>query len=407
MNDKTTLTQELNENNEPMATTLSEKSRRWQLALGVNDEQQPPLSNRDERLSGALSALYGSDNSNKQGRGSLSRSAPKVSKWLGDIREFFPTPVVQVVQKDAFERLGLKEMLMEPEFLSAIEADVHLIADLISLRSIMPEKTIETARQVIEKVVKELMDKLEQKTSEAIRGALNKSKRSFKPRFNDIDWPRTIHANLRHYQPEYKTIVPEKLIGFMRQQRRLADLDEVVLCVDQSGSMATSVVYSSIFAAVMASIPAVKTKLICFDTSVVDLTEDLTDPVSVLFGIQLGGGTDINQAIAYCEKQIEQPTKTHLLLISDLYEGGDEVQLKQRVAQLVKQGVNVITLLALSDDGRPAYDAQMAAEFATLGSPVFACTPEQFPDLMATALKREDIMLWAADQDIKAIRPLE
>ncbi|MBH0055407.1 VWA domain-containing protein [Pseudoalteromonas sp. SWXJZ94C] len=407
MNDKTTLTQELNENNEPMATTLSEKSRRWQLALGVNDEQQPPLSNRDERLSGALSALYGSDDSKKQGRGSLSRSAPKVSKWLGDIREFFPTPVVQVVQKDAFERLGLKEMLMEPEFLSAIEADVHLIADLISLRSIMPEKTIETARQVIEKVVKELMDKLEQKTSEAIRGALNKSKRSFRPRFNDIDWPRTIHANLRHYQPEYKTIVPEKLIGFMRQQRRLADLDEVVLCVDQSGSMATSVVYSSIFAAVMASIPAVKTKLICFDTSVVDLTEDLTDPVSVLFGIQLGGGTDINQAIAYCEKQIEQPTKTHLLLISDLYEGGDEVQLKQRVAQLVKQGVNVITLLALSDDGRPAYDAQMAAEFATLGSPVFACTPEQFPDLMATALKREDIMLWAADQDIKAIRPLE
>ena len=407
MNDKATSTQKVNENKELMETTLSEKSRRWQLALGVNDEQQPPLSHRDERLSGALSALYGSDNSNNKSRGSLGRSAPKVSKWLGDIREFFPTPVVQVVQKDAFERLGLKEMLMEPEFLLAIEADVHLIADLISLRSIMPEKTIETARQVIEKVVKELMDKLEQKTSEAIRGALNKSKRSFKPRFNDIDWPRTIHANLRHYQPEFKTIVPEKLIGFMRQQRRLADLDEVILCVDQSGSMATSVVYSSIFAAVMASIPAVKTKLICFDTTVVDLTEDLADPVSVLFGIQLGGGTDINQAIGYCEKQIEQPTKTHLLLISDLYEGGDESQLKQRVAQLVKQGVNVITLLALSDDGRPSYDAQMAAEFATLGSPVFACTPEQFPDLMATALKREDVMSWAADQDIKAIRPLD
>lgn len=407
MNDKATSTPKVNENKELMETTLSEKSRRWQLALGVNDEQQPPLSHRDERLSGALSALYGSDNSNNKSRGSLGRSAPKVSKWLGDIREFFPTPVVQVVQKDAFERLGLKEMLMEPEFLLAIEADVHLIADLISLRSIMPEKTIETARQVIEKVVKELMDKLEQKTSEAIRGALNKSKRSFKPRFNDIDWPRTIHANLRHYQPEFKTIVPEKLIGFMRQQRRLADLDEVILCVDQSGSMATSVVYSSIFAAVMASIPAVKTKLICFDTNVVDLTEDLADPVSVLFGIQLGGGTDINQAIGYCEKQIEQPTKTHLLLISDLYEGGDESQLKRRVAQLVKQGVNVITLLALSDDGRPSYDAQMAAEFATLGSPVFACTPEQFPDLMATALKREDVMSWAADEDIKAIRPLD
>ncbi|MCE0558966.1 MULTISPECIES: VWA domain-containing protein [unclassified Motilimonas] len=384
-----------------------EKSRRWRLALGVDDEQQQALSERDQRLSGALSALYGEDPQKSSGRGSLGRSAPKVSKWLGDIREFFPAPVVQVVQRDAFERLGLKEMLMEPEFLAAIEADVHLIADLISLRSVMPEKTIDTARQVIEKVVNELLAKLEQKTSEAIRGAVNKSKRSFRPRFNDIDWHRTIHANLRHYQREYNTVVPEKLIGFMRQQRRLADLDEVILCVDQSGSMATSVVYSSIFAAVMASIPAVKTKLICFDTSIVDLTEELADPVSVLFGVQLGGGTDINQAIAYCENQIEQPSKTHLLLISDLYEGGNETELKQRIAQLIKQDVNVITLLALSDDGRPAYDAEMASEFATLGSPVFACTPDQFPDLMATALKREDVLAWAADQDIKAIRPTE
>ena len=407
MNDKTTLTEPNSVTEQSSTTLIDEKSRRWQLALGVDDDQQGTLNDRDKRLSGALSALYNAEQSTARGRGSLSRSAPKISKWLGDIREFFPVPIVQVVQRDAFERLGLKEMLMEPEFLAAIEADVHLVADLVSLRSVMPEKTLDTARHVIEKVVNQLLAKLEQKTTEAIRGAVNKSKRSFRPRFSDIDWPRTINANLRHYQPKYNTIVPEKLIGFMRQQRRLADLDEVILCVDQSGSMATSVVYSSIFAAVMASIPAVKTKLICFDTSILDLTEDLADPVSVLFGVQLGGGTDINQAIAYCEKQIEHPSKTHLLLISDLYEGGDASQLKQRIAQLIKQDVNVITLLALSDDGRPAYDSDMASEFATLGSPVFACTPDQFPDLMATALKREDVMAWAAEQDIKAIRPHE
>lgn len=388
---------------EDVMETAQQKDRRWRLVLGAEADESSNMSDSDRRLSSALTALYGGEEGEK-GRGGLSRSAPKVSKWLGDIREFFPSSVVQVVQKDAFDRLGLKEMLMEPEFLAAIEADVHLVADLVSLRSVMPEKTVDTARQVIQKVVDELMQRLEQKTAESIRGAINKSKKTFRPRFNDIDWHRTIYANLRHYQHEFKTIVPEKLIGFMRQQRRIVDLDNVILCVDQSGSMATSVVYSSIFAAVMASIPAVKTQLVCFDTAVIDMTEELEDPVSVLFGVQLGGGTDINQAVAYCEDKIEQPSKTHLILITDLYEGGNADELKARVANLIKQDVNVITLLALSDDGKPSYDSQMAADFAAIGSPVFACTPDQFPELMATALKREDVLAWAADQDIKTVR---
>lgn len=379
--------------------------RRWQLVLG--DEEAKLTSESDKRMNAALNALYLNHPKSSGGvgrRGGLGKSAPTVSKWLGDIRTYFPSGVVQLIQKDAFERLGLKEMLMEPEFLAAIEADVHLVADLISLRSVMPEKTIETARQVIQKVVDELMKRLESKTSEAIRGAINKSKKTHRPRFSDIDWHRTIAANLRHYQPEHKTIVPETLIGFMRQNRRLVDLDEVVLCVDQSGSMAPSVVYSSIFAAVMASLPGVKVRLVCFDTAIFDLTDELQDPVQVLFGVQLGGGTDINQAIAYCESKIEQPSKTHLILISDLCEGGNSEALKGRVANLIRQGVNVITLLALSDEGKPYYDPRMAADFATIGSPVFACTPDQFPDLMATALKREDIHQWAADLDIKLIR---
>lgn len=382
-----------------------ETARRLHLVFGVDSEDV--LGENDRRLSAALSALYDtpSDTGTSRRRAGLGRSAPKVSRWLGDIREFFPSSVVQIIQRDAFDRLGLKEMLMEPEFLAAIEADVHLVADLMSLRSVMPEKTMETARQVVRKVVDELMQKLERRTAEAIRGAINRSKRTHRPRHNDIDWPRTIAANLRHYQADYQTIVPEKLIGFMRHQRRLADLDEVILCVDQSGSMASSVVYSSIFAAVMASIPAVRTRLVCFDTAIVDLTDDLADPVSVLFGIQLGGGTDINQAIAYCEKQIERPGKTHLILVTDLYEGGNASELRQRVAGLIRQNVNVITLLALSDEGRPGYDHAMAASFAALGSPVFACTPDQFPDLMAAALRREDVLAWAAGQDIKAVRP--
>lgn len=383
-----------------------ERSRRWTLALGAEPEDgEAPLSDSDRRMSEALTALYGDgDEGAKKGKGGLGGSAPRVAKWLGDIREFFPAPVVQVIQKDAFELKGLRQMLLEPEFLATVEADVNLVADLVALRSVMPEKTRETARIVIAKVVAELMERLERKTAEAVRGALDRSKRTFRPRFADIDWPRTIHANLRHYQAEHRTIVPEKLIGFMRQQRRIVDLDEVVLCVDQSGSMAPSVVYASIFAAVMASLPVVATKLVCFDTAIVDLTEELADPVEVLFGIQLGGGTDINRAVAYCEDRIERPSKAHLILITDLYEGGDATALVERLARLQAIGVNVIVLLALTDTGRPAYDPALSGKVAALGVPVFACTPDQFPDLMATALRRDDIAAWAADQDIKLIR---
>lgn len=378
---------------------MSERKRRWTLALGGDDSAL--TADADLRMSRALDALYDEDQPKSAG---LGNSAPRVSRWLGDIRAFFPAPVVQVIQKDAFDRKGLRQMLLQPEFLATVEADVHLVADLISLRKVMPDQTIDTARQVIAKVVADLLERLESRTAEAIRGALDRSQRTSRPRFADIDWPRTITANLRHYQPELRTVIPERLIGHQRRRRRLADLDEVVLCVDQSGSMATSVVYSSIFAAVLASIPAVRTRLVCFDTAIVDLTEDLADPVQVLFGVQLGGGTDINRAIAYCEQQIAQPSKTHLVLVSDLYEGGDAAELLGRIGRLVGLGVNVIALLALTDTGRSAYDPRNAEAFAALGVPVFACTPDQFPALMAAALRREGIAAWAATQDIKLAR---
>ncbi len=382
-----------------------ERMRRWQLAVGdegAGADAANALSDRDRRLSAALSALYGTEP--KKGKGGLGASAPRVARWLGDIREFFPSSLVQVIQKDAFERLNLKSLLMEPEFLETLEADVHLVADLMSLRSAIPEKTKGTARMVVQKVVDDLMKRLRHRTVETLRGALDRQRRTRRPRHADVDWPRTIGANLRHYQAEHRTIVPETLIGFARKSRTRADLDHVILCVDQSGSMAPSVVYASIFAAVMASLPVISTKLVCFDTAIIDLTEQLADPVEVLFGVQLGGGTDINAALAYCEGRIEQPGKTHLVLISDLYEGGNAKDMLARVATLKQSGVNVIVLLALSDQGKPAYDANHAGLIAAMGCPVFACTPDQFPDLMATALARQDVAQWAAANDIAVVR---
>ncbi len=379
----------------------TERLRRWQLAVGAEDDEAG-LSPEDRRLSQALGALY--DGDAKSRKGGLGASAPRVARWLGDVRAFFPASVVQVIQKDAFERLQLRALLTDPDFLATIEPDVHLLADLMSLRSAIPAEAKDAARQVVARVVEDLMQRLRHRTTATLRGALDRRRRIRRPRQGDIDWARTIGANLRHYQAAHRTVVPETLVGFSRRSRRGADADHVVLCVDQSGSMAPSVIYASIFAAVMASLPALRTSLVCFDTAIVDLTEQLTDPVDVLFGLQLGGGTDINAALAYCEGRIDRPAGTHLVLISDLFEGGNAEEMLARVARLKQAGVNVIVLLALSDQGQPGYDTRHAGRIAAMDCPVFACTPEHFPALMAAALMRQDVHQWAAENEIATIR---
>ena len=373
-----------------------ERLRRWRLVLGGNAAEGTgiALSQADQQLDRTLGALYNAQDEEESRSGGLGASAPRVARWLGDIREYFPAAVVRVMQKDALERLNLTQMLLEPELLQAVEPDVHLVATLLSLNKIMPERTRATARQVVRQVVQALERKLRRKTEQAILGSLNRAARNNRrPKLREIDWDRTIRANLKHYQPAYRTIVPERRLGYGRRQSRLRD---IILCVDQSGSMATSVVYAGIFGAVMASLRAVRTQMIVFDTAVVDLTANLQDPVELLFGTQLGGGTDIAAALAYCAGQVTRPSETILLLITDLYEGGNAQEMIRRAAALVASGVQVITLLALSDSGRPSYDAKHAQALTALGIPCFACTPDAFPDLMAAAINRQDLHQWAA-----------
>jgi Mg-chelatase subunit ChlD len=305
------------------------------------------------------------------------------------------------MQQDALERLGLTQMLLEPEMLQEVEPDVHLVATLLSLSRVMPNKTKDTARMVVRKVVDELERRLANPLRQAVTGSLNRSVKNVRPRQNEINWDHTIRANLKHYQPDYKTIIPEKRIGF---GRRTASARDIILCVDQSGSMATSVVYSSIMAAVLASIGSVRTSLVVFDTAVVDLTELLEDPVEVLFGTQLGGGTDINRAVAYSQNLVRQPHDTIFVLITDLFEGGNAEQLIKRCASMVSSGIQIITLLALDDKGAPVFDQQLAGKLSTLGIPCFACTPDVFPDLMAATIERRNINQWAAERNIVVAR---
>ena len=369
--------------------------KRWRLILGGNEADGTgiTLTQEEQRIDQSLEAVYDSDR-----RGGLGSSAPKVSRWLGDIREFFPQTVVQVIQRDAIKRLNITSLLTEKEMLETVVPDVHLVATLMSLSRVIPEKNKDMARQVVRKVVDELLRKLSAPTQQAVTGALNRSARRRNPRYNEIDWKTTITQNLKNYQPEYKTIIPEMRIGYGRKRKAMKD---IILCLDQSGSMGTSVIYSGIFGSVLASIPAVSTRMVVFDTTVVDLTDDLQDPVDLLFGVQLGGGTDIARALTYCQGVITRPQDTVLVLVTDLYEGGDAREMRKKFVSLVNSGVQLIVLPALNDDGAPSYDKSHAEFLANIGVPTFACTPDKFPDLMAAALSKQDIGMWIS-QNIKS-----
>lgn len=389
-----------------------EQLRRWRLILG-KDAQAPldgmcagagggcGLSAGDAEMDAALAAIYDEvpedeDDSPKQRSAGLGSSAPRLAKWLGDIRTYFKEDVVSVIQADAIERKGLTQLLFEPETLKSVQPNIQLVGTLMSLKGRIPERTKETARMVVAAVVEEVKKKLEQRLRQAVLGALNRKEHSPLPSATAIDWKWTIGRNLKNYRPEVGTIVPEKVYFYSRAQR--SNAWTVIVDMDQSGSMADSVVYGAICGSIFASLPALDTHVIAFDTEVVDLTEKCgDDPVDMIFGVQLGGGTDINKSVAYCEQFIKEPKKTLFILITDLFEGGNEAQLVRRMGEMRASGVKAICLLALSDAGAPSYDENLARKLAALGIPCFACTPAKLPDLVEGALRGADLTKLATE----------
>jgi hypothetical protein len=384
---------------------------RWRLILGREAEQglaklagcQGGLLGGDlANLDAALSQIYGGaapqDAGGKRSP-SLAGSAPRLAQWLGDVRSFFAQDVVAVIQRDAIERKGLKQLLFEPETLSQVTPNIELVGTLMSLRGMIPEKTKETARQVVQAVVEEIMKRLRGAVEQAVRGALDRSRHSPMRSLPNMDWARTIRRNLKNYDRERKVVIPDNFHFFARQHRRKEW--NVIVALDQSGSMADSVVYGSVMGAIFASMPALETHMIAFDTEVVDLSEKCHDPVDMLFGIQLGGGTDINRAVSYCQGLVHDPRKTLFILITDLFEGGNERELLRRMEDLVASGVKCVCLLALSDSGVPSHDERLAARFAELGVPSFGCTPNMLPPLLEGAIKGQDLFQLAERCGVK------
>ncbi len=373
----------------------NKNTTRWRLILGADTRAlgNVGLNEQESIMDAALAAIYDGNTSQSGAagkKGGLGPSAPNLAKWLTDVRTFFPQDVVSVIQSDAIERKGLTKVLFEPETLKNVKPDISMVSTLMALKGQIPEKSKDTARQLVKEVVDEIMKRMEQNLRRAVTGALNKKAHSPISNFASTDWKRTINRNLKNYDTKTKRLIPEKFYFFERSQKQKNWT--VILDIDQSGSMADSIIYSSVMGSIFASMPALDTHVVAFDTQVTDLTELCrNDPVDMLFGVQLGGGTDINKSVAYCQDLITNPRKTMFILISDLYEGGVRAGLLRRLSQMHEDGVKVITLLALSDSGRPDYDANLGKEISKLGIACFACSPDKLPELVEAALKGMDL----------------
>ncbi len=384
-------------------TTTIDRHARWRLVLGRTAEEQlaqaagragaPLLGGDLAAMDEALGAIYEIEDERPTDGGprsaGLGKSSLKLAKWLGDIRSYFPTDVVAVIQHDAIERKGLKQLLFEPETLGQVTPSIELVGTLMSLKGLIPERTKQTARMVVRAVVDEIIKKLQSSLENAVRGSLDRSRHAPQRSLPNLDWKRTISSNLRHYVAARKTIIPERFYFWARQHRRKEW--NVIVCMDQSGSMAESVVYGAVTGAILGSMPALETHTVVFDTEVVDLTEHSSDPVDVLFGVQLGGGTDINRAVTYCQGLIHDPAKTLFILITDLFEGGNAAELVRRLEDMADSGVRAMVMLALSDSGVPTYDVNLAKRIRNLGIPCFGCTPALLPEFLSGALKGADL----------------
>lgn len=396
---------------------------RWRLILGKSAEEplssmgdfggKPMLGGDLSELDDALEAIYSDTELTRDewektpGFGphgaSKGRSLPRVAKWLDQIRTFFPKDVVVLLQKDAIERRGLKQLLFEPEIMANIEPSLDLAATVLAMKSMVPERAKDAARNLVSRVVEDVRKRLESQLTQAIRGALQRNRHSPFRSLPNLDWPRTIRRNLHNYQPELGTFIPERLSFFSRQQRR--NQWNIIIAMDQSGSMATSLIYGGIMGAILASIGAVETHVVAFNhEEVVDLTEHCSDPVDLLFGVQLGGAEDYWKATCYCERFMHTPAKTLYVLLADLQDTSPNTsRFLKKMEFLLESGVKGIGLLAISDQGVPSHNEQLAEKLAKMGMPCFGCTPERLPELLAGVLRGSDLKVLASNVASKPV----
>ena len=358
---------------------------RWRLVLGrfARDALPGALDSEQRRIDAALDYLYGREYHGRgmregQRGGSLDPSQITLPHWIAEVRELFPRETVEVIERHALERYQMAELVTDREVLQRIEPSYELLRTILTFKGMMRGEVLEMARRIVRQVVEEIKRRLQGDVRRVMWGKLNRFQHSPLRVAQNFDWRRTMRGNLRHYDPERKRLLVERIHFFSRVERRLPW--HVILAVDQSGSMLDSVIHSTVMAGILAGLPSLRVSLVVFDTSVVDLSGYVDDPAEALMSVQLGGGTDIAGALAYCETLVETPQRTVLVLVTDFFEGGPPAKLVAAVAKLREAGVRVLGLAALDPDANPSYDRQMAERLVAAGAEIAALAPLQLAE---------------------------
>jgi Mg-chelatase subunit ChlD len=370
--------------------------QRWRLVLGDSADGAfggagGVLDPDALAMDAALSWLYGRDRGLsardiRERHGGDEASALTVPDWISEIHRLFPQETIERLERDAIERYEVAEVVTNPQVLERIEPNEVLLQAVLKTKHLMNPEVLALARKLVAEVVRKLVEKLMQKVHQSFAGALDRRRRSPLRIARNLDFRRTLKANLRHWSPSERKIYLEEPHFFART-RRHAQPWQIILLVDQSGSMVSSVIHAAVTAACLWGLPGMRTHLVAFDTAVVDLTRDVTDPVELLMKVQLGGGTDIQQAVAYAGSLIEAPRRAIVVLISDFYEGGSPAQLVQRVRALCEQGTLVLGLAALDEAARPEFDRDVARQLVDVGAEVAALTPGELANWIAEKVR--------------------
>lgn len=375
---------------------------RWRLVLGEPAEQElGGLGGDAARMDSALEWLYGRDpeagereerRSGGQGssgdrRGGDGPSSLSVPDWISEIQKLFPKETIERLERDAVLKYRIEEVVTSPEVLQRVEPSTALLEAVLRTKHLMNPEVLALARQLVEKVVRQLLEKLAREVRPAFSGTVDRRRRSPLKIARNLDFRRTLHDNLKRWDPKARRLLLDEPYFFARTKRHV-ERWQVILLVDQSGSMVTSVIHSAVTAACLWGLPGIKTHLVAFDTEVVDLTEDVTDPVELLMKVQLGGGTDIQKAVAYAADLVEAPRRSIVVIISDFFEGASPELLVRRVAALAAQGTKVLGLAALDEQASPSFDRELARRLVDAGAEVGAMTPGELAGWIAEKVGR-------------------
>lgn len=366
---------------------------RWRLILGGYSSGQISFSQGASLENGiscmdleeALDFLYDREQGEDVRRkGGLEQSHLTAATWITRIRELFPKETVEILERHALDTYGMKELLTDKEVLEKLEPNQELLKTILQLKHLMKGEVLDTARRIVKKVAEEISRKLEQELKRSLLGRIDRNASSSVPSIRNLDIRKTIRRNLKNYDTEQKTLMLEKV--YFNQRTMKYSTWRVIIAVDESGSMLDSVIHSAVMAGIFAKMPMLETKLVIFDTQVVDLSAHLEDPVATLMSIQLGGGTYIGGALRYCETLMTNPHRTMVVLVSDLCEGGSTQELLGVSRSIIESGAKLICLTSLDMAANPVYDRNMAQKLADLGAYVGAMTPEALGDFMGKVM---------------------